>query len=63
MVNLRTKKEIEKIKDAAKISAQALLVGGELCKAGVTSLEIDKAIEKFILKQGATPSFLNYNVY
>ena len=40
MVNLRTKKEIEKIKDAARISAQALLVGGELCKAGVTSLEI-----------------------
>ena len=46
MINLRTEREIIKLKDAAKISAQALLVAGELCKPGVTTWEIDKAVEK-----------------
>ena len=60
MINLRTEREIIKLKDAAKISAQALLVAGELCKPGVTTWEIDKAVEKFIVSQKAEPSFLNY---
>lgn len=60
MINLRTQREIVKLQDAAKISAQALLVAGELCKPGVTTWEIDKAVEKFIVSQKAEPSFLNY---
>ncbi len=60
MINLRTQREIIKLQDAAKISALALLVAGELCKPGVTTWEIDKAVEKFIISQKAEPSFLNY---
>ena len=60
MINLRTQREIIKLKDAAKISALALLAAGELCRPGVTTWEIDKAVEKFIVSQKAEPSFLNY---
>lgn len=60
MINLRTQREVSKLKDATKISAQALQIAGESCKAGVTTWEIDKIVEKFIVSQGAEPSFLNY---
>ena len=60
MINLRTQREISKLKDATRISAEALQVAGEACKAGVTTWEVDKVVEKFIVSQGAEPSFLNY---
>lgn len=60
MINLRTQREIGKLKDATRISAEALRVAGEACKSGVTTWEVDKVVEKFIVSQGAEPSFLNY---
>ena len=63
MISLRTEKEIEKIKIAAKISAEALKLAGTLCKEGISSFQIDKEVEKFILSQNARPNFLNYNGY
>lgn len=45
---------------AGRISAQALQVGGELVKPGVTTAQINKEIHKFILSQDAIPSFLGY---
>lgn len=61
MIVLKTKSELEIMKIAGKISAQALAVGGEMVKPGVTTGQIDKAIHKFILSQKAIPSFLGYN--
>jgi methionyl aminopeptidase len=46
---------------AGRITAQARALAGRLVKPGVTTLEIDQAVRKFIKSQGATPSFLNYN--
>ena len=34
-----------------------------MVRPGVTTQEIDSAVEEFIRKQGAVPSFLNYNGY
>ena len=48
------------MRDACRISAQALRVAGEAVKPGVSTLEIDTIIRKFIEKQGASPSFLGY---
>lgn len=48
---------------AGRITAQARKLAGEMVKPGVTTLEIDAAVRKFIESQGATPSFLNYNGY
>lgn len=61
MISLKTASELEKMRDAGKISAQALLVAGECCKPGVSTWEIDQAVRKFIFSQGAKPNFLNYN--
>ncbi len=60
MIVLKTAKEIQKMKDACRISAAALRVAKETLKPGVTTAHIDDAVRKYILSQGATPSFLNY---
>lgn len=61
MISLKTARELSRMKDAGKISAEALLVAGELCKSGVTTYEIDRAVHDYIISQKAVPSFLNYN--
>lgn len=48
------------MKDACKISAEALRAAGEAVRPGITTLEIDSIVRKYIEKQGATPSFLGY---
>lgn len=48
------------MKDACRISAEALRVAGEAVKPGITTYEIDTIVRKYIEKQGATPSFLGY---
>ncbi len=60
MVVIKTARELSKMKDACRISAEALRVAGEAVKPGVTTFEIDTIIRKYIEKQGATPSFLGY---
>ena len=59
MVILKPASAIKKMREAGRLSALALKVGGEAVKPGVTTAEIDKAIYDFIVSQGATPSFLN----
>ncbi len=48
------------MKDACRISAQALRAAGEAIRPGVSTLEIDTIVRHYIEKQGATPSFLGY---
>ena len=60
MVSIKTARELSLMRDACRISAQALRVAGEAVKPGVSTLEIDTIIRKFIEKQGAFPSFLGY---
>ncbi len=59
MVILKTAGAIKKMREAGRLSALALKVGGEAVKPGVTTAEIDRVIHDFIVSQGATPSFLN----
>lgn len=61
MIILKSSNEIQKIRDAGKIVAEALAYAGEIIKPGMTTLELNNAIEKIITKHGATPSFKNYN--
>ena len=60
MIVLKSKSELELMRVAGSITAQALLVGGELVKPGITTAQIDKAINRFIKSQNAIPSFLGY---
>ena len=59
MIKLKSSHEIELMRQAGKITAAARAFAGEMVKPGVTTQEIDKAVEQFIRKQGATPSFLH----
>jgi methionyl aminopeptidase len=61
MISIKSPREIEHMRRAGRITAQARALAGRLVKPGVTTLEIDQAVRKFIKSQGATPSFLNYN--
>ena len=63
MITLRSPHEIELMRRSGKITAAARALAGEMVKPGVTTQEIDNAVERFIRKQGADPSFLHYNGY
>lgn len=61
MIVLRTAKEIDMMRKACQISAEALQIAGEAVKPGITTYEIDQIAYRYIKKQGAEPNFLNYN--
>lgn len=58
MIILKSDEEIKMMRDAGRIAALARQIGGEHCKAGVTTAQIDAVIRKTIQSHGATPSFL-----
>ena len=63
MITLKSPHEIDLMRRAGKITAAARALAGEMVRPGVTTQEIDSAVEHFIRKQGAVPSFLHYNGY
>lgn len=60
MISIKSKSDLAKMRDAGKIAGSALQLAGESIKAGMTTLELDRIIHDYIVKCGATPSFLNY---
>jgi len=56
-IHLRNKNEIEALRKANKIAAEAILFAKELVKPGVTTKYISDETERFILSRGAKPSF------
>ena len=61
MIIIKSSDEIEKIREAGKIVSEALSLAGEIVKPGMTTLELNSAIEKVIVSHKARPSFKNYN--
>jgi len=60
MISIKSKTDLAKMRDAGKITGQALQLAGESIKAGMTTLELDKIIHDYIVSCGAKPSFLGY---
>ena len=60
MITLKSSREAEMMRRAGKITAAARALARDMVKPGVTTQQIDEAVYKFIVSQGATPSFLNY---
>lgn len=60
MIVIKTAREIRQMQDACKLSARALRLAGEAVEPGVSTLEIDTLVRKYIEEQGATPSFLGH---
>jgi methionyl aminopeptidase len=59
MITLKSPHEIDLMRRSGKITAAAR----EMVKPGVTTQEINDAVERFIRREGAVPSFLHYNGY
>ncbi|MBQ9228401.1 MAG: type I methionyl aminopeptidase [Eubacterium sp.] len=60
MIVLKSGRELELMKEACEISAQALMVAGEAVRPGISTWEIDKIAKDYIIKCGAKPNFLGY---
>ena len=45
---------------AGRIAAKALRLAGQMVRPGITTAQIDREVNKFIVSHGATPSFLGY---
>ena len=60
MIHLKNSAQIAAMKDAGRITGEALLVARDMVRPGVSTKEIDTAIRRYIEKCGATPAFLGY---
>ena len=63
MIVLKTGRELQIMREACRISAGALKLIGSAVEPGVTTGELDRLAEEYILKQGAKPNFKNYEGY
>jgi methionine aminopeptidase, type I len=60
MIRLKTKEEIEILRENAILVSKTLAEVGKAIKPGVTTLELNKIAETYIRDNGAIPGFLNY---
>lgn len=63
MIEIKSKREIELIKEACKIVALVHKEIGEAIKPGITTADLDKIAEKVIRKNGAIPAQKGYPHY
>ena len=62
-VTIKSKREIELMRDAGKLLADVHNRLGEAIAPGISTLDIDRLGEELIRKSGSIPSFLNYEGY
>ncbi len=60
MIHLKNSAQIAAMKDAGRITGEALLLARDMVRPGVSTKEIDTAIRRYIEKCGAKPAFLGY---
>ncbi len=63
MIVLRSREEIEKIRNSNAIVAEVLARLSEMVKPGVTTLDLDKLSEELCRKKQAVPAFKGYRGY
>lgn len=60
MITLKSKDEIEKIRRAGQVVAECIVRTAEQVKPGVTTLDLDRIAEEYIVSQGLKPAFKGY---
>lgn len=60
MIQLKNSEQIALMKQAGRITGEALALAGEAVKEGITTKHLDDLIRHYIEKCGARPSFLGY---
>ena len=60
MIHIKTKEEVELLRENNLLVSATLAEVGRHIKPGVTTLELDRIAEEFIRSHGAVPGFLGY---
>ncbi len=60
MIQVKNQNQIIAMKEAGRITAEALLAAREYVREGISTYELDKVIRTTIERAGAKPSFLGY---
>ena len=61
MIIIKNSEQLRLMRQAGRITAEALMVAKEEIRPGMTTKELDSKIKRYIEKCGATPTFLGYN--
>ena len=61
MIILKSKKEIETMREAGRIVYETRRMIEDAIRPGITTAKLDRLADDFIRSQGATPSFKGYN--
>lgn len=60
MISVKNKDQLKLMREAGRITGEALVLAGESIKPGMTTKQLDTIIRHHIEKSGAKPSFLGY---
>ena len=60
MIQLKNAEQIKVMKEAGRITGEALLVARDHVRPGISTYELDRYVREHIEKSGAKPSFLGY---
>ncbi|MBN2287538.1 MAG: type I methionyl aminopeptidase [Tissierellales bacterium] len=60
MIIIKTDREIQLMREAGRINAQAHDLVKQLITPGITTMELDQAVEEFIRSKNAIPAFKGY---
>ncbi len=63
MIIIKTQEEIEKMKKAGEILANLHKEISKMIKPGITTMEIDRFVEDYLIKRGAYPEQKGYHGY
>lgn len=63
MIYLKTKEELELIRNSSLLVGKALAEVAKIVAPGVKTIDLDKVAEEFIRDNGATPAFKGYRGY
>ena len=60
MIQIKNRLQIAAMREAGKITGEALLVARDHVRPGISTYELDRYVREHIEKSGAKPSFLGY---
>lgn len=60
-IYIKSDREIELMRQAGRVASGARSIAGQAIRAGISTKQIDKLVHDYIVKNGAYPTFLNYD--
>ncbi len=63
MIIIKSKREIDLMRESNRIAGGVIRVIAENIKPGITTLELDKIAERYIISEGAIPAFKGYKLH